>query len=198
MKLIGKFEVVSGCIVAADPCYDTSGDAFNDLMAKFKAKNGTYRAYAEEYMGRIARLHAIHESVKLDRGGWIIRPTKYTGIGVDSGTMGIFDEKYHAEYHTGDLDETWYDENICENPELDSEGAAILDNRACVSSSGYGDGSYPVYVYFNGDPAEENPNYKVEDMEVCGVMVDFGILNDENEDEDYDDDFWYEDEDEDY
>ena len=36
-------------------------------------------------------------------------------LGVDSGTIGIFDKKYYEEYHyANNINDKWYEKNICD------------------------------------------------------------------------------------
>lgn len=183
---VGTFRVTSGRIVVADPCYDITTRCFvSGLMAEMNAKNGTWDAYIDYAPdGRIACLYAVNAEIPASSArGW--KRTRWTGIGVDSGTMGIFDGNYHNEHHLGSLDDDWYDEKIVNA----NDDYAILDGQGVFSSSGYGDGSYPVEVM-----EEVNTNL------VCAVQVTFIDPDYEDEEDDY---YWndgeheYDDDDED-
>lgn len=122
---------------------------------------------------------------------------------------GDYYEKYHtSKDECNHVDRDWYD-RVCEGTidydidgnrmktpdyHYDSESGQFireevtqelrqfikLDDRCIVSSSGYGDGCYPLYICTNLEG------------EVVGMRVNF--INDEDEDED---DEYYEDEEED-
>lgn len=99
-------------------------------------------------------------------------------VGVDSGQAGIFSrESYRNDKHPiekggydfeltlrdGDGDE-WY-EKMCQRT-LDVSHWGLYD-EGVVSSSGFGDGSYPLYVLIT------------EDDKVVGFCIDFEIEEDE-------------------
>lgn len=68
-------------------------------------------------------------------------------IGVDSGMAGIYDYDYFEQNHdkkTGMTDE-WYD-RVCE-----CDGNILLDDKAFIAESGFGDGIYDCYVAKNKD-----------------------------------------------
>ena len=66
--------------------------------------------------------------------------------GVDSGTLGVFDEKYFME--NASLPD-WYDDHVlswcCKSKHH------ISDGKGVISESGYGDGGYPLYTAVNGN-----------------------------------------------
>jgi hypothetical protein len=159
--MVGTFEVHDGIIVVGDPCYADVKD-----FLKIQSKNGKYNAYVVisdegDWGIRVAELIAIHEDDDYGIRLWEIYDD---GVGVDSGTMGIFDNEYHYDHHYNNkLDEDWYDEVICE--EL-IDYKYLIDGNACVlSHSGYGDGYYDVEVVFD---SESNDN-----TTICGVKVIF-------------------------
>lgn len=81
-------------------------------------------------------------------------------LGVDSGQAGIYDSRHYIKMHEEDKkkeelsgrierDTTWYWSQNAEIT-LSRIGAGINpDGMGCVSSSGYGDGTYDYYVYRN-------------------------------------------------
>jgi hypothetical protein len=147
-NLIGSFEIGKRgtCgVVVSDPCYN-----YNDVDTfKTYVKSGMYNAYIEQvslqwWGNRIATLSIVHNDYvnKVDT-----MCEEYIGdIFVDSGTAGIYDKRYFKKHHSGDkIDEEWYDKYICN--ELDK--FAIFDGKCVISSSGLGDGAYPVYGVYN-------------------------------------------------
>lgn len=137
-KEIGTIEL-SDNVFVSDPCYNTDTWCtvrFGDVLP------GTYhckvRINKDE---RVKEIIAVHESaINLkNRMTW-----EYAGnAGVDSGQMGIMDydhfDKLNEKEKTKD---NWYDK-VCKITLKDNAG--IADTHSAVCSSGYGDGSYPVF-----------------------------------------------------
>jgi hypothetical protein len=161
---LGQFEVRSGRIGIWDPCYG-HGD-------EVKAANGTWFAEVEmsnegSWGNRVAKLSAWKD------GCYGKTPFKRIAIaGVDSGQMGIYDLRPDI-----DTDEGGYDE-ICDIT-LDKGQAGIYRELGAVSSTGYGDGAYPVRVYENGAG-------EVEHIEVV-------FISDEDDEDEDGEDRWDED-----
>jgi hypothetical protein len=165
--MVGTFEVHDGIIVIGDPCYTDVKH-----LIKTQAKNGKYNAYVilsdEGAWGvRVAELIAIHEDDDFGTPLWEIYNE---GVGVDSGTMGIFDNEYHYDHHyNNELDGYWYNKVVCDRL---LNYKYLIDSDACVlSESGFGDGYYDVEVLFD---RESNDN-----TTICAVKV---IFIDEDED----------------
>lgn len=166
---IGSFIVESGNIVCGDTGYTDRVD-----VETYSCKNGKYNVYVEigNYDGwgkRIAKLIAIHEHDDYDHDTLL---WEYNGemLGVDSGTMGIFDERYWEVYHYNEINfNTWYDKYIC--GELDDY--LTIDDRCAVSSSGFGDGMYDCDLCYDNDDED--------DTTICAVMITF--IEDEEDDE---------------
>lgn len=153
-ELVGTFEITSNQVVLSDPCYDPGCWC----SAVKSCPNGIYTAIAEyvncsggwgRRVARIYMLRAFDMSVKDILDKCIYRQVMTedgedtsVDIGVDSGTCGFYDYDYHLRTHTGDDHEKWYEMNICDRCD---EDAYILDSRAVICTSGYGDGSYDAY-----------------------------------------------------
>lgn len=177
-----KFYVKSGALRLSDPCYD------NDTWCIVKVpdvRNGDWiGSVVREDEGRLwgtrnMALLAVHEDVSpIDPHS--LAWARFMGastenpkgeVGVDSGQAGIYDEASYAvgpgvspgEY--GDLS-TFYG-RACAATDSKS-GAGVVDGFGVVSSSGYGDGGYDTYVY--------RVNHQV-----VGVMIDFGLLAEEDD-----------------
>lgn len=142
-KLIGR-KHFEGLIDITDPCYD------KDVWCRMKAtvKSGEYTCYIwrnkeiDEFEGKQyvdQRVGVI--GIYLDG---IIPPQKTMEeigtIGVDAGLAGFFMNK--PDYS----DDEWKD--FCDSIR---EGDAWIKDEGFFSSSGYGDGCYPVYVSKNND-----------------------------------------------
>lgn len=159
--MVGTFEVHDGIIVVGDPCYTDV-----KYLIKTQAKNGKYNAYVilsdeGDWGIRVAELIAIHEDDDFGTPLWEIYNE---GVGVDSGTMGIFDNEYHYDHHyNNELDEDWYNEVICD--EL-IDYRYLIDGNACaMCESGYGDGYYDVEVVYD----DTNDNATISAVKVIFI-----------------------------
>jgi Protein of unknown function (DUF4241) len=165
----------------SDPCYT------DDVWCKTQLKNvlpGSYICDVSHndtsgWGNRISGITAIHED-------YVSRPIEWqfhSDIGVDSGQAGIFCESSYRndEVATGittpDVDfempdggegEAWYTKMCKFTLSEDSYGAY---DTGMVSSSGIGDGSYPLYVAY-----DKNDN-------IIAMKLDY-LLDDEDEDGD--------------
>lgn len=143
-------------VVITDPCYglkDYPNPSTNIVLENVKA--GTYKTnthYSDEgsWGTRVAALEIIHadynplniesiEVVNLDLVECI------GSVCVDSGQMGIYDYDYYKSVSTEDgVEDKWYDD-IC-NLTLSDKRSGTKDDVCVVSSTGYGDGDYNVYI----------------------------------------------------
>ena len=171
-KYIGKFNVNSKELVIGDPCYDPGtwclGNCKDVLNGTWVAK--TLKADNNEtgWGDRVSALFAfnldyIEENFQLDDID-VIRFAKGTynnqflldytigTLGVDSGQAGIYDYKHFLDVKNSDSDNkaTWYDQN-CDITLTDEMAGILPDKKGCVSSSGYGDGGYDYYCYYDKD-----------------------------------------------
>ena len=187
------FEVTSGVMVCSDPCYSIDPPTWCQGIIN-NVKNGTWVANVEksdegDWGERIARLRVEHINAKRT---YLTTQVDMDG-GVDSGQFGFFDKDFYRNDEAAkdlkkyefspDYDreegDSWY--RACCDLTLAKESWGVLPNGV-VSSSGFGDGSYPVF-------GEKDEN---------GEWIAFEVIfiGDE-EDEDYDDeDEDYDDEDE--
>jgi len=142
-----KFKVESGRINISDPCYDLGQGV------SVSAKNGEWIAYADfqdfgswgkRVKSLVAEFSGTSSSVSSDQDS----------ICVDSGQAGIFDAKKFKDddsvakvsrVHDKSIceDEPWY--SICCDRTLSDKQWGVIPN-GCVSSSGFGDGCYPVSI----------------------------------------------------
>ena len=189
---IGDFEVESGSLRISDPCYDKNLDPMHATLLS-KVANGSWKAeviYTDEgswgtrCAGLICQLASIPTVTHKDTG-WEYR----TDISVDSGQAGIFDEKYYKRDDVVIGLERVHDEIICEDDPwysfncdrtLAKKSAGVIPYGA-VSSSGYGDGRYGVFVMRDEI-----------DHEVVAVLIDFVLTEKANEEQAED---WEEEED---
>lgn len=160
-----SFNVVGDQLLVSDPCY--SGDAIIDSVKPGQWNAGVLKSDEGAWGIRVAELIAVHadyqfESVlsgvpKLD---WV----RNGSVGVDSGQMSITEA---GKLSGQDGHEEWY-EMVCDIT-LDKSQWGVLPNGV-VSSSGYGDGGYGVYIAEN------------DKGETIGVAVVF-ISDDEDVDD---------------
>lgn len=137
VEYVGSFKT-KGKLLAMDPCYSSEND-FKALSGKWLA--ATIKHEDNSWGRRIAQLVVRHESLK--PGDMNIDDFKRQGtniVGVDSGQAGFIDA---LQFSSDDY------EKFCELT-LSSRSAGCLD-YAAVSSSGYGDGGYDLYVKYDKD-----------------------------------------------
>jgi hypothetical protein len=170
---MNSFEVTSGALMASDPCYTS------DVWCAGKidnVKNGKWLSHVEisdeKIWGkRVASLQA-----------WLFNssPSNWTRVGgpnsggpnfgVDSGQFGFFDYNYFINHESErEYDSPGFYKDCCDLTLSTDQFGAI--DQGVVSSSGFGDGSYPVYIAKNANG------------EVIGVKVVF--ISDEEDEEDY-------------
>ena len=174
MSITGElqFKVESGKICVSDPCYDKGTRcAAWDL----DAQRGLWNCEViKEYFGtfgeKVKELICIVEDYDQKNTKW--KKLEYD-IGVDSGQCGIFDYDKYPDGSTGKYEDlnSFYGK-CCKITLNDKEPYGVLD-FGVVSSSGFGDGSYDLYVLY--DDNEEN---------LVGVRVVF-IDDDDEDDDDY-------------
>ena len=135
---LGSFTVADEIIVA-DPCYDY--DKF-DTVTLHNVLSGKYIATAEVEKNLIAALHISHSDFKND----ILESESVGYIAVDSGQAGFFDLDFFRKNHGGEVGDlnTFY--GLACAITLSPKQAGVIKKRGVVSSSGFGDGCYDVFV----------------------------------------------------
>jgi hypothetical protein len=139
------FEITSGAMRLTDPCYDLDVWCAGDLE---NVRNGKWFAEAIRiddpvWGNRVARLVVRHESFA-DADDREFHEEIMNDFGVDSGQFGFFDRAKYAEQHGGKYnDETSFYGEVCK---LTSGKTLAVRNFGAVSTSGCGDGVYPVYI----------------------------------------------------
>lgn len=158
---------LSSKVIVSDPCYTLptwcQARINNVLPGDYKTDVFT----TDETNGwgeRCSHMVAIHEDY-LNKKDFIWEDSN-EDIGVDSGQAGIFCSSIYPEGEStgeyGNL-KTFYGQ--CCDLTRTSKSCGIIKNRGVVSSSGFGDGSYKLYL------AKESNGY------VIGFVVDFQVLN---------------------
>ena len=147
---------LENAVYAIDPCYmpDTwcSGKIEN-------IKTGVWKCFRKvgytDWGYRIAELIIRHEDYP---DGEIETLMEGVDVGVDSGQAGFFDVNYYNGFHNEELDDDWY-ERVADLTLLDNS-CGTIDMKGVVTSAGFGDGGYPLYVH-------------EEDGKVVGMRIEF-------------------------
>lgn len=174
---LAPFAVKYGELLVTDPCY-TEEYCFTRIP---NAANGDWygQAFTDAgyYQPQFQQVHALRVALKdaaIDWGNNDVFPREYVGdAGVDSGNLGIFashsypiaPEPFHRDFSRACFAVT------------EATGAGTLKDVGVVSSSGEGDGSYPVTIIRNSAG------------QVVAVEVVF--ISDEEQDEDENDNIDY-------
>lgn len=175
---------LSSNVRVSDPCYDDSVWCKTRLTDVYPGEYNVYTETSDE--GRISRLTVIHKGYIMECMGesnWV----EHSEIGVDSGQAGIFCETTYrndeivpsittpesdfslGNYRKDETGEEWY-EAMCKFT-LDKEQWGVYDTGV-VSSTGYGDGGYPLEVVRN------------DDEQIVGMRITYIFPEDEEEEDD--------------
>lgn len=147
-------------VICIDPCYDDAA-----LGVKLSVLPGSYYCYVsraeDERIASISVRHVDHTDVAIDMEYSPSESDTRKYVGVDSGQASIIDFKAWQAYVAHPKDESvaeeWY-QQACAHT-LSRLQYGIMVGNDCnwreaaygfVSSSGYGDGCYRVYVAKNG------------------------------------------------
>jgi hypothetical protein len=145
------FVVTSGALRVTDPCYDMgtwcAGQLDNVMNGIWEAHVG----YHDDDAGwgtRVAYLHIVNVGVErhFDHMAEFDSTWEDTGIavGVDSGQAGFFDLALFSQVCESEaVKEKFYDE-VCDLTLGETQWG--VHATGCLSSSGYGDGSYDCLV----------------------------------------------------
>lgn len=166
-------------IQVTDPCYDPDTWCAYTLKNMRKGNYVTTKELSDEgnWGMRVKSLSIVHEDFKGKDLTYTI--VKEAHIGVDSGQAGFFDRRYFNNVNkTKEVKDVFYDE--CCNITLNDDANSVLSSgKGVVSSSGYGDGGYNLYV------AKDT----LLDEIVAAKIVFIGEDDDEETDEDEDEGF---------
>ena len=134
-------------VTATDPCYDNKVAC---VLYNLRVKPGEYECIAwkgrEYYTGIDNKRHSCQRvftcGIYLDGEIPDVREKQRLGcIGVDAGMAGFFQNKPNY-----DSDEEWF--AFCDRVH---DKDYLITPEGFLTSSGYGDGVYPVYAYKNED-----------------------------------------------
>lgn len=167
-KRVGTMSIPSGKIDITDPCYEEGTHGRLDGVA---VKTGKYKCYVRTLKGetaktfgrRVATMNITHEDANLSA----ITPLHYIGsVGVDAGLMSIYEKGTKPNY----TDAQWvkvieYLQKLEKDARAKGKPNAFINKgfnlgensrKQFWSSTGYGDGYYPVYGVNSHDPKNED------------------------------------------
>ena len=132
-------------VLISDPCYETN--CKHNLLID-GIENGLYNCFVEisdesPFWGkRVAKMVAIHKDYDIS----VLDEYAFDEgcVAVDSGTMSISDFDYYDKYHNNNVNDDWYEKNVC--AWCYKKKAHIADRKSFISSSGFGDGFYDVFT----------------------------------------------------
>ena len=141
----------------SDPCYDCKpGNFYNCTIETIPGDYLVYITRSESksrwYENRITSIMAIHKDYYPKFKKMPNNDKEFLYCCVDSGTCGIFDKDYYEEHHSNtsnDIDEDWYENFVCNR----MDEYITTDGKGAISSSGLGDGRYPVFAEYSGNKA---------------------------------------------
>lgn len=145
---VGQIKITAG-ISVSDPCYDFHSYGNFNIS---NIEKGIYNCYV-----------ARRKHDKLVKSLFIIKddetistrlPDEFLGVvGVDAGVCGFFDSEYFANINANSqIKDDWYQKYVVDTIGMDN---FICDESGIFSTSGCGDGCYPVYGRGNS-----NGNYE--------------------------------------
>lgn len=164
-KIDGSISVDTGRVTVSDPGYD---DDVWCLLKDVEVKKGKYYGFVQEVKNlagwgkRIVALQIIHEE-HYDQNAPFYNDEnkslwkKIGDIGVDAGLASIFETNSKPDFSS----EEWI--KLCKDEFFDNNYGVIQKYSMIWSSSGIGDGCYPVYALEN------------DKKEVISIVVDFMV-----------------------
>ena len=145
---------LSDTICITDPCYPR--EFTHCATFDFKIKEGDYLVDVQnsnegDWGTRVKSLSIFHETIKVSHNGFKLN--KDVNVSVDSGQAGFFCNSIYPQGKTGDYnDKTSFYGQVCNATHGDDVkksskpfGYDSILGAGVVSSSGFGDGGYPLY-----------------------------------------------------
>lgn len=177
LKLVGEqhiakdFYIKSGAVKIGDPCYSPATWCLGECDDVMDGKWATryLRANIKNWGNRNTALFAFnkeyfeskynHNDIDLR---WFINSgyrNTYcldyisSGLTVDGGQAGIFDSQNFIAKKTGDQEEekVWFFDTVSRISLHEPYAGSTYDHLGCVSESGYGDGFYDYYCFYDKD-----------------------------------------------
>ena len=143
--------------IISDPCYSYGTWCTHEEKHTLP---GIYNCYTRTMDGFISRLIVVHKDYEhlLDLGNKdpnavfdnfkSLMRVSGNVIGVDSGIAGVYDSKYFKK-NQPDNDYSYLNSWLHRVADVCHADGGVLDNRCCVSYTGYGDGGYDLYMFRN-------------------------------------------------
>ena len=139
---LGTFNVTEDKIIVADPSYDY-GDGETLLLKK--VLSGKYFTSVTTTDNLITSLKICHSDYKNSD----LKFERYGVITVDSGQAGFFDKTYFVKNQGGEVGDLNSIYGLSCAVTSSPKQAGIMQKKGVVSSSGFGDGCYNVFVARN-------------------------------------------------
>lgn len=157
-EFIGSFENKTGKMDVTDPCYDKD----SCCRSKFLCLPGKYNVYIDirvcrGWGTRVHSLRIVHDEYdgKNKFSTWKPKLMRYSSVFVDAGLCGFFDNK--PDYKSDNFGNLGKYDKL--NPKTWGQVCDLVRNKefavlsyGAFSSSGIGDGSYPIYIWYGNDP----------------------------------------------
>ena len=161
MKEERKTIQIEDAVYLTDPCYDITTwcqDLLHNVKRATRVIKNKYNKY-EDGTGQEVILSLTHKDKGITIFEDYIEKIDSAVLGVDSGTIGIFDKKYYEEYHyANNINDEWYEKNICDFTHTLRRGANITDGKGVWVNTSYGDGEYYATLY-------------IRDEKICGIEI---------------------------
>ena len=166
MKLIklGSLNISEDKIVVADPSYNY-GDCGTVLLKK--VLSGKYLASVTNADSLITSLKICHSDYK----NCDLNFERYRFIAVDSGQAGFFDKDYFVKNQGGTFGDLNSFYGLACSITMSPKQAGTIHKKGVVSSSGFGDGCYNLFVAKNSTNKivsafiEFISNFELEELE---------------------------------
>lgn len=144
-----KTFILGESAIIGDPCYGRE-NLEHAIMFQVRVMPGLWCVVVEKernstMLGRTMRWIAtvVH--------GDMLMPSRFElhNIGVDSGQAGIFSDDIFPTDEARDFDDKTSFYGLCCEATIREDDCGVILERGFVSSSGYGDGSYPLKLGFD-------------------------------------------------
>lgn len=159
--LIRKKIELGNEVYLTDPCYDITTWC-QQLLKNVKSGKWVVDYEYNEYEDGTKQeviLSIAHEDYGMTIFNDYDEVVDSVVLGVDSGTIGIFDKDYYEKHHfENKIDEDWYNKNICDFTKTLRRGTNITDNKGVWVNTSYGDGEYTAQLY-------------MKDGKICGMEI---------------------------
>ena len=139
---LGTFKVTENKIVVADPSYDFGDFGTLILSDVLEGKYFAVITTADKFVASLNICHSDYKNIELNF-------SLCGEIFVDSGQAGFFDRSYFIENQGETFSDITSFYGLACAITMSSKQAGIMKRKGVVSSSGFGDGFYSVFVVRN-------------------------------------------------